>query len=151
MSMDLLELEDSDWLGDSWDGEFDLSDAMSSRPASRPVSTDRYEASVFMNAARIAATTRVFAALLVQGVRRGRFSGRRMASDSLYRNQITNLLLMRAVRAVYRRVNGQASPSHGLTRQLVAAYRSRTNTARTVLGLLARLGGALFEDDALYD
>ncbi|WP_300527274.1 hypothetical protein [Maricaulis sp.] len=148
MSYDVLDLEDAGWLDDELDGY----DAMSSRALARPVSTDRYEASLFMNAARLAAVTRVFSALLVKGVRRGRFQARRLASDSLYRNQVSNLLLMQAVRSVYRQVHGHASPSHALTRQLVAAYRSRTNTARTVLGLLARLGGAVFEDetDALY-
>ncbi len=124
-------------------------DAISGR--GRPVSTDRYEASIFMKAGRVAQITRYFAAILANGVKRGRYSKMRLLRDSNYRNQVTNIVLMQAIRRVYRQVNGHASPSHSLTRHLVAAYKSKTNTARTVLRILSSIGGALFEDEADYE
>ncbi len=131
-------------LDDYLDAEFD---------GMTTVSIDKYEANLFMTVGRAAQVTRLVAAGLKSRILRGKYDRGRLATDSVYRQQVLDDLVNPAVRRVYTEVMTRAGdiknprPGHGLVRELARAYRVKARHFGSIVSSVLRGLGGLFEDE----
>jgi hypothetical protein len=129
----------------------DALDSEADRAAS--VSTNRYEASLFMTTSRTLKVTRRVLSMISAGVKAGRYSRRDLLMDSNHREEVLDRLIGKVVADLYTEVMRAAGdirdprPGSGLVRQLSNAYRKKTRGLLSLVRLALKGSGLVFEDE----
>jgi hypothetical protein len=117
------------------------------------VSTDAYEADIFLNSRRVAVVTKRVVAELRRHVAAKQISRWQFVSNAPYREMWINKIVARVATRLYTDHHRKAgarkpAPSPKLVRALVSAYRRKARGFASILRMGRFLTGALFEDEA---
>lgn len=117
------------------------------------VSTDAYEADLFLSSGRVATVTRRAVAELRRLVAAKKINRWQFVSNAPYREKTINAVVAKIVKQIYTEHHRRAgsrkpAPSRKLVRELVAAYRRKARGFASILRMGKFLLGALFEDES---
>ncbi len=137
--------------------DIDLEDMLDELDAVAEVSTNKFEADLFMTSSRAAVVTKRVAAKLRARFASGKTSRWKFVRDSLYREQILDRLVASEVRRLYKAFHARSpdvknpKPSRKLVAELARAYRKKARGFLSILRLLKAGFGLVFEDEEDWD
>ncbi len=133
--------------------DIDLEDTLDELDAMAEVSTNKFEADLFMTSSRAAMVTKRVAAKLRARFAAGKTSRWRFVRDGLYREQILDRLVAAEVRRLYKNFHARSpdiknpKPSRKLVAELARAYRKKARGFISILRVLKAGFGLVFEDE----